>query len=240
MTTLSLHIDTYLNAMKGRWAPTTLRSETARLKNVGPYLDGRPETLWAGISTLSPYARCTTWVRVVQYVDFLISENLIHGKNNYKIWRMKNNHLFRHAYVRSTPTMSYTEAVSKVKLIGDTQLRAAALSLLSSGLRVGELAHVENGAVKGKGGKTRQVFNAQRLDVPYHQLYLALKKVGLKPHDLRKLFASRLVEEGANEFELTAIMGWSSIVTAQSYVRTDVRKLEQLVLSASEQSEETT
>ena len=223
------HIDTYLEAMESRWAATTLKSERHRLNNVRSLLDNGPENLYTNLIHLAPYSRRTTWIRVVHYVDWLIEEKLYDQVNDFKKYGKANRRLFNNSYRPNIPIISYDEAKIKVTQIPDKSLQEAALSLLKSGLRVHELGKVHAGRVVGKGGKERTVHNTKALDVSYQRLHAALKKVGLKPHDLRKLFATEMVSRGANEFELTELMGWSSIVTAQSYVRANPDKLKKLV-----------
>ena len=52
----------------------------------------------------------------------------------------------------------------------------------------------------------------------YSTLWRELKKVGLKPHDLRKIAGSKFVELGLNEYDLLKVMGWNNIETAKSYI----------------------
>lgn len=224
------YIQEYIIERESKWAASTLKSESARLRAVKESLDGNPLTLCGVTRRLSRYSKVTTWTRVIDYVDWLIEQGKISGPNPYRRYRRDNNKEFKNAYKREHPKISYKEALLRVSSIKDERIREAATVILKTGLRAHELSTFENGSVVGKGGKRRDVYYRGKVpQVSYIRLYRQLKAVGLKPHDLRKLFASRLVEKGANEFQLTELMGWSSINTALSYVRSDPNKLESLV-----------
>jgi len=52
---------------------------------------------------------------------------------------------------------------------------------------------------------------------------------GLRFHDLRHSFESRLAEEGANPYAIDRAMGHASIATTKIYIHTQVRNLRALV-----------
>lgn len=52
----------------------------------------------------------------------------------------------------------------------------------------------------------------------YSTFLRELKKVGLKPHDLRKLCATELKRQGMSDIDLMKAMGWESITTAKAYL----------------------
>lgn len=228
-------IEKYIESKQYAWSPSTLRSETYRLKGVARYLDGNPETLWRAIQTMKPYARLTLWTRVVNYWQFLIDNDHEKGKNLYAKWRQENARLFKNAYVRQKPEITIEEANRIIDQIPNEQYRNRARALVTSGLRFNESNDIIDGRVRGKGGKTRKVFvESDGAQIKYGGFRKALAKVGLKSHDLRKLFLSRLVELGINEFELCEIAGWSNINTASSYIKVNQNRLEDLVKKARE------
>ena len=46
-----------------------------------------------------------------------------------------------------------------------------------------------------------------------------LAKIGLKPHSLRKLLATKLSRSNMTYTDICAIFGWSSLATAQKYLQ---------------------
>lgn len=226
-------IDLYLDSKKNAWEATTLQSETARLHTIADRLDGNAPKLWAYMDEvrLGSYTRLTVWCRVTAFYDWLIEKGIVHGANPYSSWRASNARLFKNMYVRKTAKLSFAEAKERIAKIPDPASKDYALGLLSSGLRYCEPARITDGVVKGKGGKMRVVFGAkQQRAFKYNKSYYTFRRhlaeVGLKPHDLRKVFASSLVKNGANEFDLLEVMGWESLETAKSYV--GARKKEEL------------
>jgi hypothetical protein len=228
-------IEKYIESKKFAWSPTTIRSETYRLQGVADFLDGNPETLWRAIQTMKPYARLTLWTRVTNYWQFLLDGDYVKGKNLYAKWKQENARLFKNSYVRQKPEITIEEAKRRIEQIPNQAYRERARSIVRSGLRFTESNHITGGTVRGKGGKTRKVFvESDGQNIKYDGFHKALSKVGLKSHDLRKLFLSRLVDLGINEFELCEIAGWSNINTASSYIKVNASRLDDLVQKARE------
>jgi integrase len=219
----------YLAAHAKRWSHTTLRSETYRLRTLTKILHNQSapvsgQRVYEGFvqAGLSPYSMQTAYLRAMGFLDWAKIEN------DLRAWA-KENAPFKNTYRRTTPSITYQEALLLVESLAEP-IRTAAKLLLTAGLRSGEVNTFDGKTVTGKGQKQRDVYTElPPVTVQYQDLYLALKKLGLKPHDLRKLFASEMVRRGANEFQLTTLMGWSNINTALSYVRTDVNSLRKLV-----------
>lgn len=216
-------IDMYIEDKKLAWSPTTLRSEAARLNANAGLLTLKPEEAWAALESLKPYTRVTTWTRICQFVDWATAGGHLAGPNQFSLFRTKNARLFKHAYQQQIPMITFSEALQTIKTIADGSVQRRSLLLLYTGLRYHELDLVSAGKVKGKGGRVRDVFVP---DIPgpdytgtYHAFWKALASVGLKPHTLRKLALTRLVELGADTFELCEIAGWASIQTASSYIK---------------------
>lgn len=226
----SLIINKYLEAHKNIWAPTTLRSETFRLNALAPCINGNPHTLLNNLDYMKPYSRLTAYIRVAALYTWAIDEGHIQGPNPYTKFKKKNRRLFANAYTKETLELTYDDARKRIEAIQDEAIRRRALELLGGAQRWCESGSNSN-TVIGKGGKARPNF-APRLTGPdyrksYSTFYKALKQIGLKPHTLRKLALTRLVDKGATEYDLMAVAGWSSIQTASSYVqakRTDKLK----------------
>lgn len=216
-------IEMYLKDKEMAWAPTTLKSESHRLKAALPHLDGKAQTLWAALKDYAPYGRVTIWTRVTDFWQWAIDNGHIQGGNDYRAFRSKYERLFKNAYQKKTPELTFEEAYQRIQGIEDVRARQTATFLLLTGLRVSEPGTLQkDGTVLGKGGKARRAnlpsWAPLDAECDYWRLRRELGGVGLKPHDLRKLFATRMVELGANEFQLCEAMGWSSIQTASSYV----------------------
>lgn len=222
-------IEQYLATKQLSWAPSTIRSTRFRLRSVVQSLTGTPIDLWNSIKdTQAPYSRVSTWNVVVSYWEWLHP-----GVNPYETFRKENQRLFKNAYVRKPAKYSFDEAMQRIKRHPRLDIRNKAEQLLRSGMRYTESLSLKDGFVVGKGGKSRQVFvpelNGPVFNGSYFVFYHELGRVGLKPHDLRKIGLSRLVELGANEFDLTHVAGWSSISTASSYIRMNHSRIESLL-----------
>lgn len=213
----------YLDSKKGAWAESTLRSEEHRLNGLLPHLNGDAPALWKALASLKPYSRVTAFTRACSFYSFLIAKGHVAGPNVYDAFREENARLFKNAYQPKALSISFEEAKRRIAEIKDEAIRNRALRLLSGGLRFTESATLQDGHVVGKGGKRRRVFCQETTgDVytgSYQTFFRALKKVGLKPHDLRKLCATKLVEAGLKEADLMKVMGWNSIITAKSYLQ---------------------
>ncbi len=235
MTDWTEIMNKYIDAHRLAWAPSTLRSEPARLKPVLDWLDKGPDTLWGMIQLKTkPYSRLTLWTRIVNMLDWAIEEGLIDGPNQFKLFRKKNRRLFNHVYIRKHVSITFEEAKRRVNRIEDNRCQSKAKQLLRSGMRFSESFTLQDGEIRGKGSKVRKVFGTDtckhdQAGVTYSQFYRALKKVDLKPHDLRKVFLTEAVAQGATHFELCKLAGWASINTASSYIGVKDKTLEELV-----------
>lgn len=209
-----------------------MRSEESRLYALAANLDGNPDNLWAAIEDRKPYTRATVWTRVTDFWNWCQARGYT-STNPYAVYREENAKLFKHVYSPRKPTMSYEEARKRIESISNAGARRKALELLASGMRYTEsLTRDNEGYVVGKGGRVRETF-VPELDGPafsgkYHELRRELARVGLKPHMLRKLFATKLAAK-ANEFELCEIMGWSALQTAKAYVNVADERKKRLV-----------
>jgi integrase len=231
MKNISSLIDAYLEDRKLAWAPSTLKSERYRLVAVAEAMDGKAETLWDALASYKPYARATTWTRITDFWAWGLAAGHFTGANQYEQFRKKNALQFKNVYQRRTPTISFEAAQQAVAQIANEQSRAKAMQLLQGGLRYTESLSLAGGSVVGKGGKRRDVYSSETPNFKhtYDTFRRHLAAVGLKPHDLRKLFATGLVAAGANEFQLCEVMGWASIATASSYISNNKSELLKLV-----------
>jgi integrase len=227
------HIELYVDGHKLAWAETTLRSERARLVGLLGHLDGNPATLMSVFEArkTKPYTRVTAWTRVTRFYDWLIQNGHFAGVNEYARFRQANARQFKNAYVRKTPKLTFEQAEQRLRQLRPDVARLA-LEILYTGMRYAESRSHQDGFVVGKGGKTRRVYVPEvagpKFYGSYQEFHRRLKSAGLKPHDLRKLALSRFVEKGANQFELMAVAGWSSLAPATSYISATEQRIEQL------------
>lgn len=215
----------YLKAHETAWAPTTMKSEASRLRAFSP--SESPQELFDRVSKeLKPYAVKTLFIRIAHM------EKWAKAQWGYDEFMRTHRNKFKHAYERKEIGISFETAVERIDKLAEPY-RDASRDLLKTGVRISESYSVRDGKVTGKGGKTRRVYGTIRAEVPARELRAQLKAVGLKPHDLRKLCATRLAERGATAADLCAIFGWSSISTAFRYLQPrDEARLSALVEEA--------
>lgn len=216
-------IESYFEFKKYAWSPSTFKSERRRLLPLSPSLDGNPERLWKELQGLAPYSRVTSWTRVCDFWSWMIEEGHKPGPNPYDKFRKQNRRLFKNAYRRKLPEISYQEAVERIQKITHPGARQTAMEILRNGLRANEAFSSSGNGVVGKGGKWRPTFapsqgKSRDYKLTYTILYRHLRAVGLKPHDLRKLAATEFHRRGMSEVDLCYVMGWESFATAKSYV----------------------
>lgn len=218
-------IKAYLQSKENAWAPSTMKSESSRLAAVANFIDGNAATLWRALSAHAPYTRKTTWIRVAEFWDWLNPGQ----PNPYRQWMKDNARQFKHAYQRRKVDVTFEEAQSLIGRVENVAFRKQALKLLTSGQRFTESFSGRDGRITGKGGKVRVDCSNPDLESAvrpsqYINFWRALRKVGLRPHDLRKLAATRLRERGLSDTDVMEIMGWSDIRTAQVYYQSSKEK----------------
>lgn len=221
-------INKYIESKQLAWSPTTIKSEQARLHAALDLINQGAEQLYhEGLKRYSPYALKTLMIRVSAFADFMGSTDA----NPFRSFLKTNARLFKNAYIKEDVDVDYAEACKLVEGMEDGAARMAAQLILQTGLRSTEaLQYDGSGFIIGKGSKLRPVMSEQaipneaRADLTYSKLHKALAKVGLKPHTLRKLVATQLVDAGISEMDLLKIMGWSNIATAASYLQSRTNK----------------
>lgn len=231
-------IDQYIDSKQLAWSPNTLRSERYRLYSVYATLGAKlsPQAVYDWMyPQLKPYTFKTLFIRLVKFYDWLIKTNNVPGPNPFRNYMEDNALLFKNVYKREAITTSFKEAKSRIQTLSEPA-RSWALHLLFNGARISEA--FQGSHVKGKGNKNRVLFNSEFQNgslITEAQLRAELKKVGLKPHTLRKLFATELVDKGARPEDLCEILGWSSIKTAYYYLQPKKEEeLKKLVCSLGE------
>lgn len=169
---------------------------------------------------LKPYAAKTTLIRLADYFAY-------YNDHTGKRWLKENANVFKAAYKRATESRSVAEIQGLLSKVGDAHARLLGEEILLSGTRATEALTRRGDYVVGKGGAERKVFgralltDSQRRErCTYSKLWSELRRVGLKPHSLRKAFATEVARSGrVGEAELLRIMGWTSMQTATSYLQ---------------------
>lgn len=223
-----MSIEKYIESKLHSWAKTTIYAETSRLASHSSLTDIEPIKAFVKLKDggMKVYSIKTTLMRIADYYQWLIDNgHKPTGPNPFKLFFKTHANLFKYSYQPERLTVTYAEARERIEMIEDSNLRAAARQLLESGLRSCELKTIDRETVVGKGGKPREVFLSPDLKTfrykgSYAQLYYALKKVGLKPHTLRKLCATEFGRQpGVENIDLKESFGWNSMETAGKYLQ---------------------
>lgn len=208
----------YITSKEHAWSTTTQASEKARLRKALPSITPSPLETYNNLKPLyKPYTLKTVFIRISEL------EKFTYKTETYAAFIREHALLFKNAYTKQPVGVTFEEALVLIEeaLTGPEQ--QAAKLMLTTGLRVHEaLKYDGTGSVVGKGSKRRPVFSCDIItnETNYFRIYRKLAKVGLKPHDLRKLAATKLAASGElNEADLMEVMGWSNIVTASSYLQ---------------------
>lgn len=218
---MSVKSQIYLEAKRLAWAPSTMRSEARRLTKYCYLVEGGfdAEAIYKELvaADLAPYSIKTLMIRLSDFQTWLGLPATI------KKFMETNTRLFKFAYETERLQITYEAAKRLILRIREPEMQTAALIMLEGGLRSCELKTLKGGWVTGKGGKRREVylrpeFMQFEFKSTYAALYRALRQVGLKPHTLRKLCATRLWEQpGANDMDLMEVFGWATIDTSKRY-----------------------
>lgn len=225
------HIDSYLKAHESAWAPSTLKSERSRLTALSSLLHLSPGELFTELSkTKKPYTVKTIFIRVVNL------EKWAKLPPSYAGYMEAHERRFRSVYEKEDIKVTYLDALARIETL-PTASRIMALAVLKCGCRISEAYTFRDGRVTGKGSKTRKIYGKIEGTVPQTTFRRHLKAVGLKPHTLRKLCATRLAEKGATAADLCKVFGWSSIETSYYYLQgKEDKKLEALMAASEEES----
>lgn len=213
-------IEAYLNSKRNSWAPTTKRSEGFRLKALLPILEQvnyNPEAFYEELKNqrYGIYTIRTIFNRINDFMAF-------NGNFEFINFFKNNRNLFKNSYQHKFVSYSFEEAREQIKKIPHIEVRKIANLMLSTGMRIHEaLKYDGSGYVVGKGAKPRPVFSSEKVNntVSEATVRYYCKQVGINPHALRKLAATKLAASGLSEADLMYTMGWSDIKTASKYLQ---------------------
>jgi integrase len=215
-------IDQYLKFKENSWAPTTLEMERYRLQGlltVGELIASPGELYKTLKDKYKPYYLQVTFTRLSDFMTW--GSKQLGWINPYSDFLKSNRNLFRNAYKSEELDVTYAEALKRIKGIEKPEIREAALDILHNGLRAHELNNIMGSHVIGKGGFLRPLMKEVKIGPrpDRFKLHYELKKVGLKPHSLRKLFATRLLDAGMSLQDVCKVCGWKSIETVLRYAQ---------------------
>lgn len=217
-------IEEYLVDHTNAWSKTTHRDRTslfkALLDRVGKQT--KPKDILQTLNShYKPYSVQTIWMIMSHYYGWLIDTNKKRGENVFTKYRRRNAMLFKNKYTRKPVAVDFDEAARRIQHLEDGDVVRAAERMLRSGLRISELNTIQDGVVIGKGGRSRRYFGSDEsnIDRSNSTIRAKLAEVGLKPHDLRKLFATKLAQGGFRPEDLMEVMGHSSYQTTLIYTQ---------------------
>lgn len=220
-------VNEYIRSKGLAWARSSLKNERSRLNKHGHKVNRDPKEVYEELkaSGMCNHSIKTTYVRLGQFLQWLIENDKMSPVklNPWKNFLKTHALLFKHAYQVERLKITYDQAKAIVDSMSQDQYRKAAQQLLEGGLRYCELRTFDGEAVIGKGSKPRNVFlradlASFRYRGSYSALYVRLKAVGLKPHTLRKLCATRFsTKAGVSDVDVCEVFGWESIETSKKY-----------------------
>lgn len=227
----------YLKHFEDRWDAKTLNYRKSMLKKLSDNL-GRSSvsSLFFYIdNNLAPYSRVTYLSMAIDYYNWLLETGRKQGENEIAKMKKRKASKYKNAYERKITGIRYEEAEHRVNQIEDKEVRDVCLILLSSGLRLSEVFQVSGGIVHGK-FNVKRAFVGEEFKAPEvhpNTIRNHLRKVGLKPHDLRKAFATKIIDAGLELTDTASVMGWKSYKTAALYYQPKQdKKLKDLVKGA--------
>lgn len=230
-------VDNYVESKKFAWSQATVRSERSRLMALVDLVDVEPSAVYTKLKErYKPYTTKTQFIRLGEFYNWLIKQGLRGPANPFKNFLEEYRNLFKHVYEKERLNVTYQEATQLIDRLECRESKEKAKALLTSGLRWAESRTQADGWVLGKGGKRRRVYGPSvEYRLSYSTFRSRLAAIGLKPHTLRKLAATRLAEAGARPQDLMEVFGWSSMETAGKYLQAQrERELEALVTKAFE------
>lgn len=220
----------YLDYHDKLWDSSTYRSESSKTKSIIELIEKAGGFSGVELYKLmlaegyKPYTIKVFFQRAGAMYKFGMSNGIVPNFNNpYSDFIMSSAHLFRNAYKTERLKLDYDEALIRINTIPNIEVRDFCIALLRSGLRINEAYKInyETSSVVGKGDKERfVVFSYEHKSMPSESMVRReLAKIGLKPHSLRKLLATKLSRSNMTYTDICAIFGWSSLATAQKYLQ---------------------
>lgn len=222
---LNQMLQMYIKDNKDRLAKTTITNRQARLRKQIANIEasGEDPSLFFDLvkGSMSAYSLKTVMLEISNWYKWAVREG-IKKDNPWSREVAKRAQYFKGAYKPKRLEMTYDEMVEKINKVSCDQVREASREILRTGVRISETRTADSDKVTGKASKVRKFYGDSRKfkGVSVHQIRRGLKEVGLTPHDLRKMFATRLARSGKfDEVTMCEVMGWESFDTAKSYLQ---------------------
>lgn len=223
----------YLEYHEFAWTKATYNSEKSKVKTLVDLirivgLSGNELYKALKQEGYKPYSIKALMQRAGALYEFGLNHKIVpYGVNPFSDFLKRNAQLFRNSYQPVKVGMDFDDAQTKINAIQDINMKKFCMALLHSGLRIQESYKVnyKDSTVIGKGGKLRKVYFKYDGEIPPPSQYAVratLTSLGLKPHDLRKLLATRLARHGLTHRDIMEVMGWNSIETASKYFQPEL------------------
>jgi hypothetical protein len=223
------NIASYIESKRDAWSPSTIKTAHSKLRALehSEVLALNPKDAYTELVAqgMKPYTIKTAFILMHGY------EVYRSGDSKWQVFTKTHARLFKNAYQKEQLNVTFEQAMHLIEGATFTTIgmKQTALLMLTAGLRSMEaLAYDGSGKVVGKGGKVRSVFTqiTKRSEGnSYRQLYSELRGLGLKPHMLRKLAATRLAEQGFTLQDIMTVMGWTNMQTAASYLQPSAKAI---------------
>lgn len=219
-------VKSFLKYHETAWAPSTLKTETARLSAIEPLLGLAPKDLHEALQTRgqSPYTIKATLMRLATIEAWAVKQGMLSGPGVFSEYLRLHRNRLKHAYQRREVNVALEDVDTKLATL-PRDIQPTVQFMLLTGLRISEVYKIQKDPrglfVVGKGGKPRRIYGT--MEVPdlasRDKVRRALTKVGLRPHDLRKIAATRLAIRGATAQDLCEVFGWNTVTTAFYYLQ---------------------
>lgn len=238
--------DEYLAGKEGLWADSTLKSARARLNTLLRLSRSlEPKVIFDKLTAEGSnlYSIKQALIIAAQFEIVALETDSIQR------WLTRNSYVFRNCYKEKTKLLTtdeYTEMLhtaehnpglyNMIVLMGEAGLRKSeALAATWKDLKDNCLK------VIGKGGKQRlvpisksrlrRIVGSSRICGTRNGCHYYLQKSPHTFHDLRAFFATRLVNTpGINLRDAQLLLGHSSIVTTQKYLRSDFERIKKVLV----------
>lgn len=239
-------LEEYLAGKEGLWAESTLKSARARLHTLFKISRSlEPKTIFDKLKAegSSLYSIKQALIVASQFELTVLGTHTIHN------WLSRNSYVFRNCYKEKTKMLTADEYQQMLKLAERNDGLYNMIVLMGeAGLRKSEALAAEwsdltDNCLKviGKGGKQRlvpisksrlrRIVGSPRICGTRNGCHYYLQTSPHTFHDLRAFFATRLVNTpGINLRDAQLLLGHSSIVTTQKYLRSDFERVKTVLL----------
>lgn len=221
MTNLHQDVSDYLSEKRSVWTAETYNSTAARLARYKP--DLAPTDIYNEMvkEGYSPYYIKIVFINLCSLMDWLLAQGRAPKPSNYlKEFMLKNKQLFRNAYEDRYATITWEEFIEEYEA-ADSAMRTVLALIGYAGCRLSELHTFDGHTVLGKGSKRRRVFLPMGISCSPVSLSVSQIRRRLRhnPHAYRKLAADQWARSGVDIKTIQKLLGHTSLVSTQRYLR---------------------